>query len=97
MNKIMGDFFYNIRLSIIPSPSSRQMKNNTFSIQYNDQNITKSISRMHEGLFRSWAEILAPFSNLSRVLDYCWLLLVGLFERLELWGLIIWTRILFPS
>ena len=36
-------------MGIIPTPSSRQMKNNTFSIQYSDDIITKSILRAQEG------------------------------------------------
>ena len=38
----MGDFF-NIRMSIVPIPYDRQIKNNTVSVQYSDENITKSI------------------------------------------------------
>ena len=62
----MGDLF-NIMMSIIPSPTSRQMKNNTFSIQYSDEIITKSISRLHEGIFCLWTGIIGPFPNRFRV------------------------------
>ena len=48
---------------MIPSPSSRQMKNNTFSVQDSDKIIIKTISRAHEGYFCSWAGIIGPLSN----------------------------------
>ena len=50
-------------MSIIPTPSRRHMKYNTFSVQYSDEIITKSILWAHEGEFCSWAGIIGPFSN----------------------------------
>ena len=61
MNKVMGYFFFHIRMSIIPCPSSRQMKNNTFSVQYSDEIITRSILRSHEGNFARGLELLVHF------------------------------------
>ena len=46
---------------IIPSLSSRHMKIITFSVQYNDEIITKSISRAHEGKFCHGLELLVHF------------------------------------
>ena len=40
MNENMRELLFNIRMSIIPSPYSRQMKNNTFLVQYSDEIIT---------------------------------------------------------
>ena len=54
---------FNIRMSIIPNPSSRHMKNKIFSIQYSDEIITRSISWGHEEKLCSWARIIRPFSN----------------------------------
>ena len=31
MNEVMEEFSFNIRMSIVPSPSSRSVENNTFS------------------------------------------------------------------
>ena len=60
-------FFFDIRMSIIPNSSSRQIKINTFSVQYSDEIITKSISRAQEGKFCPWANFFGPFSNRFRV------------------------------
>ena len=46
MNKIMGYSYFNIRMSIVSSPPSRHMRNNTFLIQYSDEIIIKSLSRV---------------------------------------------------
>ena len=50
-------------MSIVHSPSSRQMRNNTFTIQNSDEIITKSISWVHEGNFCMSTGIIGPFSN----------------------------------
>ena len=63
MNKILQEYFTNIRITIIPSPSSKQMKMNTFLIPYSDEILTKSISQAQEGKFCSWARIIGPSSN----------------------------------
>ena len=55
-------------MSIIPSPSSRQMKNNISLVQYNDEIISKSISRAQEGLLRMWAGIIGLFSHQFKLL-----------------------------
>ena len=60
MIKIMGDFL-NMKMSIIHSLSSRNMRNNTFSVQYSDEFITKSISRVHEEKFACELELLVHF------------------------------------
>ena len=69
-------------MSIIPSPSGRQMKNKTFLVQYSDEILTKSISHVQEGKFCSWAGIIGPFSNMFRVQCYWWLLSCGFFRWL---------------
>ena len=61
MVKIMGDFCLDIRTSVLPNPSSRQMKNNTYSVQYSGEIISRSISRAHDGKICSWAGIIGPF------------------------------------
>ena len=49
-------------MSIIPSPFSRRMKNNTFLVQYSDEIITKSISWAEEGIFFAYGlELLVHF------------------------------------
>ena len=48
-------------MSIVPSPSRRQMKKICF--QNSDVIITKSISWAHEGNFCMWAGIIGPFSK----------------------------------
>jgi hypothetical protein len=45
-------------MRIIPSPYSRQMKYNTFLVQFSDEIISKSISRSHEGKFCRGLELL---------------------------------------
>lgn len=42
-------------MSIIPGPSSRQMKNETFLEQYSDEIVPKRISWAQEGKFCMWA------------------------------------------
>ena len=54
-------------MSIISSPSSRQMKDITFLVEYNDEIITKSISWAQEGKFCSWVRIIGPCSDWFRV------------------------------
>ena len=44
-------------MSIIPSPSNKQMKNNTFPVQYRDDIITKSISRAQDENFAYGLEL----------------------------------------
>ena len=67
-------------MSIILSPSSRQMKNYIISIQYSDEIITKSISRAHEGNFAHGLELLVHFQIGFRVKGYWWLLSCGFFR-----------------
>ena len=57
----MGDLFIIRRRSIIPSPSSRQIKNNTFLVQCSDEIITKSISWAQEGNFARGLKLLVHF------------------------------------
>ena len=70
------------------------MKNNTFSVQYSDEIITKSISRAQEDFFCMWAEIIGPLSN--------WFRFIGgslgsvLLKNLELRRFVFRAMILFP-
>ena len=48
-------------MSAIPSLSSRQMRNNTFLVQYSDEIITKSISQAQEENFACGLELLVHF------------------------------------
>ena len=48
-------------MSVTPSHSTRQMKNNSFLVQYSDEITTKSISWEHEGNFALGLKLLVHF------------------------------------
>ena len=54
-------------MSIIPIPYIKQMKNNTFLIQFSDKFIVESIAQAQDGKICMWAGFIGPFSNWFRV------------------------------